>query len=603
MKKGLAVFTGLILVSCATSPVEQKLRELMDQAEIAVKEGQWDQAKMKYEEALKLNSSYTPAKFGYIISDSFGALAEIQESIQIILPILQMIAQAQQPQAAYGINYIIKNFLESALIGRLRNHLLCNEQGDKYRICFDEIEKDPGFSYTVSSIPLVVDIGFGPVISLDFGGTYELPEVYFFEFLFATLTGLAEIIYTVDIQIDIVGAFGFIFNSGIMDMLSTQPLPAVLKILGTLLNANKNLIGFNGNMDDLLGAQTHLQVAFESLALSIEEGKKRPIRDDTISSVGEEQDVIVWRFTNNIQKNVETRCSVREKAGRNICVHLTITQSFVEKVERIARSFDDPQFFISWVDDIAPFLATTLQIFLDSGLVLDVVNFATSLISLDEETKRTIDSLKGFLAPGSLSADLIYGVLTAIIGDIIQIAPAKIVEEVKNGNFSLRKLLPIWTSYFDYSKGYPKTVTEADTLWLEWECGSSGTSTVPPYYDNRPDVSLLDSQLFYLVCSKDHPPSDSQHFTDSNVKTPIPVTSLPKDGISSQLPYFYLPDPTFAGAVMINFKDFQSIPTCNSSETEMKTWHVPKDNCEINGLIHTLVGQVIELLRQGQLPF
>jgi tetratricopeptide (TPR) repeat protein len=590
----LAVF---LFLSCPTSPVEQKIKEKMDSAEIFLKEGKYDYAKMTYYEALKLDPSYTPAKFGVIISDTFDAIEKIQQSVQILLPILQIIQQAQQPQAQTGLNYIIKNFLESAIIERLRNHLLCDEQGDTYHVCFDEIEKDPNFLFKAESIPLVVDVGFGPILSLDFGGVYNLGEAYFFEFIFSTVVAVAEIIYTWDFTIDLLGTFTFIFNSGIMDMLKTDPLPAVLRLLGTILNANPKFLGYNGYETDLLNSQAHFRNAFESLLSSIKEVKSRPFETDTIFSVGKQANTIILRFYNNLRKDVKTSCTEEEKAGRNICVKMKVSDELINISEDITRSFQDSTFFISWANHIAPILALIFQTFIDSGVVLDMIDFLTALLQLDPETMKMIDMVRSVLSPGSLSADLIYGILTSIIPDVIQISPAKLFEQAKNGGFSLRGMLPLWTSYHDPTQGYPKTLTEADTLWLEWECG---TSTVPPYDFSKPATNVLDGKLLYLVCSAE--PSDKPHFFDTNIKVPININPLPQDGIASILPYFYLVDPTFAGGVMINFSSLQgSLPTCGSYN--LKEWHVPHDNCEVNGMIHKLLGPIIELIKGGGVPF
>lgn len=597
MKKVVLVVSILFLfLSCPTSPVEQKIKEKMDSAEISLKEGKYDYAKMIYYEVLKLDSSYTPAKFGVIIADIFDAVVKIQESVEVLVPLLQMIQQAQEPQAAYGLNYIIRNFLESILIERMRNHLLCDEQGDTYHICFDEIEKDKNFLFKADSIPIVVDIGFGPILSLDFGGTFNLGEVYFLEFIFSTVVGVAEILYTIDFNIDILPTFSFIFNSGIMDMLETNTLPAILKILGTILNANSNFLGFNGNTTDLLNSQAHLQNAFESLLQSIDDVKKRPFETDTIFTVGKEGNTIIFRFYNKLRKDVKTSCTTEEeKAGRNICIKMKVPTEIVGAIENISKSFHDPTFFMSWVNDIAPLIAIIFQTLIDSAIVLDFIDFITALLEIDEKTQKMIDTLKSFFSPGTFGADLIYGFLTGIIGDIIQISPAKLYEQAKNNNFSLRRILPVWTSYHDYRKGYPKTVAEADTIWLEWECG---TSTVPPYDFNKPATDVLDSSLSYLVCSV--PPVDSEHFT-APVSVPITIKSLPEDGIESSLPYFYLLDPTFASAVKINFSPLsEPLPTCG--HTDMKTWHVPHDNCEVNGLIHKLLKDIIDLLKSGGFP-
>jgi tetratricopeptide (TPR) repeat protein len=592
----LAVF---LFLSCPTSPVEQKIKEKMDSAEISLKEGKYDYAKMTYYEALKLDPSYTPAKFGVIISDIFDAIAKIQESIQILLPLIQMIQQAQQPQALSGVNYIVKNFLESAIVERMRNHLLCDEQGDTYHVCFDEIEKDPNFLFKAESIPLVVDVGFGPILSLDFGGVYNLGEAYFLEFIFSAVVGVAEILYTVDFNIDILGTFSFIFNSGIMDMFETNTLSAVLKLLGTILNANSNFLGFNGNTTDLLNSQTHLQNAFDSLLSSINDVKTRPFEGDTIFTVGKETNTILFRFYNKLRKDVKTSCTEEEKAGRNICVKMKVSDEITGAVENVSKSFHDPDFFISWVNDMAPLIAIVFQTLIDSAIVLDLIDFVTALLQLDPETLKMIETFKSFLSPGSLSADLIYGFLTGILGDVIQISPAKLFEQAKNNSFSLRGMLPVWTSYHDYTQGYPKTTAEADTLWLEWECG---TSTVPPYDFSKPATNVLDGNLLYLVCSAE--PSDAPHFFDTNVKVPstIKITPLPQDGIKSTLPYFYIIDPTFASAVKINFSPLpEPLPTCGSYN--LKEWHVPHDNCEVNGMIHKLLGPIIELIKGGGLPF
>ncbi len=600
MKKLFLLSSTLFLfLSCPTSPVEQKIKEKMDSAEIYLKEGKYDDAKTTYEEVLRLNASYTPAKFGVIISDIFDAIVEIQENIQILLPILQMIQQAQQPQALTGINYIIRNFLESILIERMRNHLLCDELGDNYRICFDEIEKDTTFVFKAESLPLVVDIGFGPILSLDFGGVYNLGEAYFLEFIFSAVVGVAEILYTIDFNIDVFATFSFIFNSGIMDMLNTNPLPAVLKILGTTLNANPNLLGFNGNTGDLLSSQTHLKNAFQSLLESINDVKSRPFETDTIFSIGKDPNTILFRFYNRLRKDVKSACTEEEKAEKNICVKMKVSENIEIAVKNVLKSLEMSDSFISWANDIAPLIAIVFQVLIDSAIVLDLIDFITALLQPDPETQELIDTIKSFISPGTVSADLIYGVLTSILGDVIQISPAKLYEEAKNNNFSLRRILPLWTAYHDYTQEYPKTVEEADTLWLEWECG---TSTVPPYDYNKPATNVLDPNLLFLICSTDA--VDTPHFFDTTVKVPKEVTvkSLLQDGIPSSIPYFYLIDPTFAGAVKINFYPLtEPLPQCGY--TDAKTWHIPHDNCEVNGLIHKILAPIIDVIKGGGLPF
>ncbi len=586
MKK--KVFLLFLLVGCATEPIDVKIKEKMSSAESALKNADYNMARLYYEEVLKLDKNYSPAKFGLIISDTFAKISEIQESLDLISSILSLLG-GQQTQG--GISSLIRNFLENALISTLRNHLDCTDG-----ICFDEIEKDSSFEFSVESLPLKLSFGGVPVVDLDFGGRFNIGEVYFLEALYSGVVGFSEILYTIDLNINIFDLASFLFNSGILSVMSEDPLNGFLRLLASVLNANSNFLGYNGMEGYLLSSRERIINAFDSELNSINHLLSKSYEDDTILTVHKDQpDTIIFRFNNKLQPAQTPKKCEGVSAGRNVCVLIKISKELLESIDHLKKSFTTPGEYASWAGEIAPIIAVLFQTLIDSGILLNIIDYVLTFVQIGEEQSSIIDTIKTFLTPGTVSYELIWGVLTAIIPDVVQISPATLFESAKNGKFSIRGILPVWTKY---NISYPADVTSADTFWLEWECG---TKTVPPqFYPDLPDKSLLEDLGIGipLVCKKDVPLHDSKHFENSYpLGDNVNINPLFPDGVSISLPYIYLKDPTLGGALKVNLSNLSA--PYNSINCVETSWHVPQSNCEINAIFHGIFSSIISLISGG----
>jgi len=588
MKKKVFILF-LIVAGCATDPIDVKIKEKMSLAESALKNADYTTARLYYEEVLKLDKNYSPAKFGFIISDTFAKISDIQESLDLISSILSLLG-GQQAQG--GITSIIKNFLESALIATLRNHLDCSDG-----ICFDEIEKDESFEFSVESLPLKLSVGGVPVVDLDFGGRFNLGEVYFFEALYSGIVGFCEILYTIDLNINIVSLAEFLFNSGILSAISNDPINGILRLLASVLNANPNFLGYNGAENYLLSSRERIINAFDSELNSINHILNKGYEDDTILTVHKDKpNTIIFRFNNKLHPVETPRKCEGVSGGKNVCIQIAISEELMSSIEHLKKSFTTPGEYASWAGEIAPIMAVLFQTLIDSEILLDILDYVLAFIEIGEEQQSIIDTLKTFLTPGTVSYEILWGVLTAVIPDVVQISPATLFESAKNGKFSIRKILPVWTKY---NTSYPSDTTSADTFWLEWECG---TKTVPPnFYPDLPNKNLLDDLGIGMpiVCKKDIPLTDSQHFDDSNIPTGdgVKIDLLPEDGVPDLLPYIYLVDPTFGGGLKVNLSNLSS--PYNSITCGNTSWHVPESNCEINAIFHGIFSSIISLLSGG----
>lgn len=591
MKKGIFAFIFVVL-SCATDPVDVKIKEKMSLAETALKNGDYSTARIYYEEVLKLDKNYSPAKFGLIMSDTFAKIAEIQESLDLISSILSLLGDQQ---TAGGITFIIRNFLENALISTLRTHLDCSDG-----ICFDEIEKDESFEFSVESLPLKLSVSGVSVVDLDFGGRFNLGEVYFLEALFSGIVGFCEIIYTIDLNINILPLAKFLFKEGIMSSISSDPFNGILRLLASLLNTNSNFLGYNGASEYLSSSKERIINAFESELISINHVLGKGYEDDTILTVHKDKpDTIIFRFNNKLHPAETPRKCEGVSGGRNVCIEIKISKELLNAIERLKRSFTTPGEFASWAGEIAPVIAVLFQTLIDSGILLDILNYVLAFIEIGEEQESLINTVKTFLTPGNFSYEILWGALTAVIQDVVQISPATLFESAKNGRFSIRGVLPVWTKY---KTSYPSDITSADTFWLEWECG---TKTVPPQlYPDLPDKSVLDDRGIGLpiLCKEEVSLTDSGHFEDENIPLGDNVkigNPLSQDGVKSILPYIYLKDPTFGGGLKVNLLNLPS-PYNSITCGGVSGWNVPKTNCEINAIFHGIFSGLISLLSGGK---
>lgn len=577
-----------LLAGCATDPVTVKIEEKMSSAEYALANADYTTARIYYQEVLKLDSSYTPAMFGFIISDTFAKISEIQESLDLLSSIMKLLG----PSQTGGISSIIKNFLEDALISTLRAHLDCSDG-----ICFDLIEKDESFQFTASSIPLKLSVGGVPVINLDFGGRFNLGEVYFLEAVFSGIVGFCEIMYTVDLNVSILQLADFLFKPGVLSAISEDPLNGLMRLIASVLNTNPNFLGYNGMKEYLASSQERIVNAFESEQNSITHVLQKGYEEDTILTVHRDKsNTIIFRFHNKLSPQETPEKCEGVSGGRNICVEINITPELTTAIENLKKAFTTPGQFASWAGEIAPVVAVLFQTLIDSGILLNILEYLLVFVEVGAEQKEVIDFLKGFLTPGTISYELIWGLLTAVLPDVIQLSPATLFESARNNKFSIRHILPIWTKY---NNSYPSTITDADTIWLEWECG---TKTVPPHmYPSLPDKTKLDDLGIGIpvICKKDIPLTDSGHFTDNiPAGDGISLVALSSDGIPSVLPYIYIKDPTFGNGLKVNLSNLPSPYNSITCGGESQ-WHIPRSNCEINAVLHGLFSSIINLLSGG----
>lgn len=231
------------------------------------------------------------------------------------------------------------------------------------------------------------------------------------------------------------------------------------------------------------------------------------------------------------------------------------------------------------------------------GILGSAVAFTTvsGLIgsAVESSVQSGLREVSDFLRGGANLLDFFFLLFSICSSDAIEIDMRNLFE-----NFGgLRKLIPVWT-YTSSQFG--------DSIWMEWECGGNSLS---------PKFEVLDPATGYLTCARRALLTDSEHFTDritigagimevagvpvTQVSEPRcdlpfedciklygginPITSVPRDGESSRLPYFLFQDPSFFNSLYINpervGKTFCGAPSSR---------HIPRGVtgvCEINALL------------------
>ncbi len=577
-------FCGVILLifilSCnTTSPLSVRVQERIDAGKNALKANDFRKAMDKFREALDLDPDNPNANFGFILASIFDKINELNELMIQLINLLSTVglgdlvestpsqspALAPQSEGVYpesvtwgrdrsGLNLLLFSLLSGNLLSFI-----------EYTVeNLSLIEKQGSLNFYLEDFIYEINLAGVVYFKMDLSGEYDLGEVYFIDFILRLLDALLKIVLSPDYQISlstVTTVLNYVNSSDWSNRLATNSVDAIRNLIAVILNSEPHLLDFEPSEGKALltDAANWMQEAFAKARLSLQ----------YIFSETDPQDDDVLAYDPN-KENTLLMPGVRD--GEFVKYEVELPPNFLDSLQHIEQNLSgDSSVRISWVNDIAPILAVVAYTVLASGMFDAILDMMIEGI----EDPSTVEFIRSFLDPGTLSVKMLQGIITVVIGDIFELDLGTFLREPT----PIRALLPAWTDESDPSK---------DTLVFEWEC---------PSYS-------LDAEMMYLLCLTGTA-TDSPHFVGpysyaseiTGARYPAPISA---DGLDSDIPYIAWQSPDFGRLLYINYYNLnpQKESVCGRAVTPDVGFHRP-DLCEINAFTVDLLQDLINAVRQG----
>ena len=667
MKKGLLllIIVSLFMVSCGNDDAakieEAKKAELvkLNAAISYLEDGNYETAYISFGLLSKELVYYkAEALYGHIWSSMLFELNKLVDDVATLLTTVSGAARPTSQSPEEQKKMIIQMLGEyktqggGGTIGTILSGMLTKFFGkfNKWDEEIKEIEKIKHLNFNIDSLPVTI---MNLTTIMDFGGEHDMGEVYFLDALFNTTMAWINFINSIDFNINILDQVLLQYATNyIIPKFSEENvkvMPIIIHTLTLLLNDNPTLFNLdkNGGIEKTKLARDEFFTSFKSFADTIREIKSE--KDD------QSNDLIEYQYDKENNKEYavfnikDINLSTSAVPGGDQLGNVTISKegelklnigedatgtSMADRLDKIANNFTTNGERISWAQDIAPILSSLIVMILNSGMLNSVIEAAVSGAGDDNSMG---DSLNSIMGSDLINEDLITGVLTGFIPDIIQLDFGSFYNNPPN----YRELLPAWTSGLTapaIGMDGKKVWWPADEFVLEFECGDSTKPIISPTGAIGPLLidSFVCNNKYSLAVSQGadvtNIMNDTAHFqksswiwkeykyySDDDTATiaDSPINNIPPiitsqttnpdetyqgyttDGVESIIPYMYFKDPTFGSLIYLkmaplNFKDNQwdQLEECNAIK---ENFGLPDNKC-LNASLGKLLSDLINSL-------
>ncbi len=426
---------------------------------------------------------------------------------------------------------------------------------------------DKGFTFQIDSLPLSI----GSLYPLgDFGGMYDMEEVYYLDALLNGIDGSMDLLMSVNMDLSFGDIIGYVTATG---RFSNVNIDTILEALGFIMVSSPNAFTIEptDGLINIKSGKTAFATTLQDLINGVDFIMKPPH--------SEANNVITYGKDNN-NKPILT-IHIKELGANgysNSTMNIPLTSStggFITDIAaRILNNINGGTPYTSFKNDIAPVLSMVVVTMLQSGLVKGIIDQA--LAGLSPTSQSTLDQLLQFL-----SVDTLTGLLTSIIPGNVELDLGQYFAHP----FSIRSVFPAWvalgqsgTTVTGYTFTAPAAVDATapivSTVILEYECHPP--SAITTFYCSK-SAKFFTSTAHFLG-------PDGNGITDpdnSNIKIgPLPANpNIPK----AYLPYIAFRDPTFGKMLYLQ-------------STTQTTEHNP-DLYELNDLIQQVGKNLLGLIQ------
>ncbi len=594
----LALTLAGLVHGCSSSPsnaTQQHINYLLTQGKTELSNQQYSSAITNFEDVL---NNYDPnnnqARFGAAIAILLNQVGNLVSQLTSLLstfgfslfdqgtPVLK--PQFVESGSMSPINQLIGGILNSALMTSVY-------QAKAY---FDAIIQsgDKSFEFQINSLPLSIGSGTLSYALGDYGGMYDMEEVYYFDALLNGIDGTLDLFMAVNLDMNLADIVRYVGASG---RLSNLDIDTILEALGFIMVDNSNTLGIDpaDGTQNIAAGQLALSTALQDIIGGVDFIKSPPHGETTnVITYGADSNgkAILILHMKSLGANGYTTSTVNIPITSSAGGFITDIASRV--LNNINGGTNNGQ-YTSFGNDIAPVLSMAVVALLQSNLVQSIIDSA--IAGFGPTTQSTFKQLMGFL-----NVDTLTGVLAAAIPGNIELDLGQFFKQP----VSLRSMMPAWVAPGTTGTtitGYTFTASTdplapiVSTIILEYECPASDLASTMVY------------------CGSTGPFTATAHFLGPDGKGIIDpdnngyrIGPIPNPGIAkAYLPYIPFRDPTLG-------KMLYTTITCSGGDITTSTAATCKDNgasgpwsnpnlLELNYLVQDLGQTIFSLIGSGTL--
>ncbi|MCL4558407.1 MAG: hypothetical protein M1491_07230 [Deltaproteobacteria bacterium] len=588
----LALTLAGLVHGCSSTPsnaTQQHIDYLLAQGKTELSNQQYLDAETNFETIL---NTYDPnnnqARFGAAIAILLNQIDSLVGQLTSLLQqfgfkLFDQGTPVLRPQfvdtGMSAINLLIAGFLNNAIMNSVY-------QAKGY---FDAIIKsgDKNFTFQIDSLPLSIGSGTLSYALGDYGGVYDMEEVYYFDALMNGIDGALDLAMAINLDMSLSSIVSYVMAPG---RLSNLDIDTVLEALGFIMVSSPNVLTIEpaDGTQNIAGAQLALSTALQDIIDGVNFIKSPPH--------GESTNVITYGTDSKGNPTLVLHMKSLGASGYTTStVNIPITSSsggFITDIAaRVMNNINGGQPYTTFNDDIAPVLSMAVVALFQSNLVQSILNAA--LAGLGTTSQSTLKQLMGFI-----NVDTLTGLLTSVVPGNIELDLGQYFKSPA----SLRSIMPAWvapglsgTTVTGYTFTAPNPVNPlaniVSTIILEYECPPSDLAKTLFYCGG---TTFSATAHFLGPNGNGIPDPDNQ----SILIGPIPNPGIPK----AYLPYIPFMDPTL-GKVLYTTATCSggsispsTAATCNVSGQE----HNPS-LLELNYLVQELGQTIFSLIGSGTL--
>ncbi len=548
----LAIAFAVLVHGCSTTPLSSgpsQIDKLIAQGTSQLTNQQYTSAQTTFESLLD-PAQYSPstdqanqARLGdslAVLLNQVNILVTNIGSLFSLLGITTLTYQGDSPliQPEFysnnmtGINSLIAQFLQSFLMNGLYK-----AKGD-----LDAIIKsgDTGFTFRINSLPITVGTTSASYAIGDYGGMYDMEEVYYLDALLNGLDGAIDLVMSINLDMNIGSVVSYVMASG---RLSNINVDTILEALGFIMVSSPpstyNFLGIepNDGTQNISASQLALTTALQDLTSGVVFIMKPPHKEAgnliTYSTDSKGNPTLYLTYQSLGASGYFTRI---------ISIPITSTSQpntssgFITNIAaRVENNINGGQPYTSFNNDMAPVVSMAAVTLLQSGLVQNLLK------SLVTGLSPTLASMLSTIL-SSLSVNFLTNTLTSLIPGNMEL---DLGQFFKNP-ITVRSIMPAWvalgqsgTTLTGFTFTAPAKLDPSayivSTLILEYECPPSninilyctGTTFTPSAHFLGPDGKG--------VCDP-----------DSTTPCAVRIGPIPKDPsiTKAYLPFIAFRDPT-----------------------------------------------------------
>ncbi|MCX7734729.1 MAG: hypothetical protein N2254_08230 [bacterium] len=634
---------------------EESIDDIIRNGVSRLQEQDWAGAAYHFSRAIEKDPKNPKARMGMAITQTGVLFKQIEKVVieigNIIVqliggfsPRLKFESENDQPSLNDIVYYIVDSNIIQPISNILENSEIAANSNDDWSLYIE------GLTWTVKFRDTVF-------WQIELTGEVDRTDAALLSSLFRLAETVLKILISIDIHLDVrnfARIYNYIEDLGGISAIQENPRIVVLNIIPFILNDRETFLGVEPKRglkymkEDIPNAIRKMS-EYGILFYDYITNEKDNQEDDIIAYESEEETgEKLGKLSFPTSSTYFYDPELTERKGRTVASVNIPPPDLKYFFENMAKSIDGSM--VKWGDiiEITSFLIVAI---LKTGIFDSIISNIVSVAGSAGLPPNIIQNLGNIINPGFIS-----GIIKGIIPDQIGFSLKPVFEKP----ISIRDILPAWTEdhrfilewecisdsprisplaednpVFIFFCKYPKTrycfrksekrcnIRYLECLWTplspeekvcENYCGEDcGNQETPQeictqrneqecirFCIEKEDLKNIDGTFISSQCNGNLIISDSEHFSNiSKIKTknqqPEP---LPRDGISSIVPYILLQSPNLYGFLYIN-KDFlrTSIPAQYRANVKGQGYQLP-DMFEINIFIQIVGKNLTNLLSQ-----